>query len=243
MARFYVGTSGWTYSHWKGSFYPPGLAQSRWFEHYAARFNAVEINATFYRLFSDSTYTKWREQAGADFRYALKAPRAATHEKLLLGCEEELAAFARSSALLEERLGMFLLQVAPSMPFDLPRLQAALQAFPDPTRVAVEFRAEIWRRPAARELLERLGAAYVSVDSPAMRPTGWLTGPRAYVRLHGRAQMYASNYSDAELAEFAALAQSFAARGAAEVYIFFNNDVGGFAPWNALVLQEMLLGG
>ena len=240
MVRFYTGTAGWSYDHWKGGFFPIGLAKSRWFEHYAERFNAVEVNATFHRIFPDATIIKWREQVSADFRYVLKVPRLVTHEMLLAGCEEEIAAFAGSASLLNDRLGMLLLQVAPSTPYDLGRLRAALQAFPDSARVAVEFRAEVWRQAAVRELLEGLGAAHVSVDAPGMRLSEWLTGPRAYLRLHGRTKMYFSNYSDDELVEIAALARRMAERGAQEVYVFFNNDAAGFAPWNALVVQEIL---
>jgi len=240
MSVFYVGTSGWTYEHWKGDFYPSHLARSHWFEFYARSFRAVEVNATFYRAFADSTYHKWRTQAPPDFRYVLKAPRWITHEKLLVEVEAEIAAFWRSASLLEERLGGALLQVAPQTPYDLGRLRAALQAFPHPARVAVEFRAPSWERPEVRSLLRETSAALVSVDSPRSRLSEWVTGPLAYIRLHGRRRWYADDYSEDELKEIAALARRMADQGAQEVYVFFNNDVGGFAPHNAQMLRKML---
>jgi uncharacterized protein YecE (DUF72 family) len=240
MARFYVGTSGWTYDHWKGLFYPEKLAKNRWFNYYAERFPSVEINATFYRPFADSTYNKWREQVPPGFRYVMKAPKQVTHTKLLNDVEADLEDFWRSASLLEDRLGGVLLQIAPSMPYDLGRLHAALQALGDPTRAAVEFRNKVWDTPEVRALLEQVGAALVSVDSPQSRPTEWVTGRLGYLRLHGRERWYSADYSDADLADFAALLGRMAGRGAEEVYVFFNNDIGGYAPHNALALMKML---
>ena len=237
---FYVGTSGWVYKHWKGTFYPKNLANSRWFDYYKDHFRSVEVNATFYRSFPDSTYIKWREQVDDEFRYVLKVPRLITHYKRLEDCEEDIRSFWRSASLLEDRLGMVLLQLSPNVPCDLERVKDALKAFGDPGRVAVEFRAECWQETPVRPLLEELGAAYVNVDSPYEHPAGWVTGPRAYIRLHGRGGMYTSDYNLEALDETAAMARQLADQGAKEIYIFFNNDVGGHAPKNALALQEML---
>jgi hypothetical protein len=151
--RFMIGTSGWTYEHWKGCFYPPDLPKSRWFEHYASQFHTVEINATFYRSFSDETYKKWKARAPQGFGYVLKAPQLITHRKYLLDVDADIAAFHRSCALLEDRFEMILLQVAPNMPIDPGRLQKALQAFPDPSKVAVEFRRPEWFTPETLSML------------------------------------------------------------------------------------------
>lgn len=237
---FYVGTSGWTYDHWRGDFYPMKLARTRWFDYYAERFTSVEVNATFYRVFNDTTFEKWRTQVGPDFRYVLKVPRQITHEKHLAGCEEDIRVFCHSASLLGDRLGMLLVQIAPDMPYDLALLRSALTAFEDPSQVAVEFRAEYWRSEAVRSLLEELGTVHVSVDSPTTRLSEWVTGKAAYIRLHGRSGWYDSNYSPGELNEIATLAHQMADRGAEKVYIFFNNDVGGYAPHNALALAEIL---
>jgi uncharacterized protein YecE (DUF72 family) len=237
---FYIGTSGWTYDHWRGDFYPMKLARTRWFDYYAERFTSVEVNATFYRVFTDTTFEKWRTQVSPDFRYVLKVPRLITHEKHLSGCEEDIHVFCHSASLLGDRLGMLLLQIAPDMPYDLGLLRSALTAFEDPCQVAVEFRAEYWRSETVRSLLEELGTVHVSVDSPTTRLSEWVTGPAAYIRLHGRSGWYDSNYSPTELNEIAALARQMAERGAEKVYIFFNNDVGGYAPHNALALAEIL---
>jgi len=239
-ATYLIGTSGWTYDDWKGTFYPAGLPRSRWFEYYASRFHAVEVNATFYRAFKDQTYLKWKEQAPEGFGYVLKAPRVITHRKYLVDAGVEIGNFCRSASLLGERLEMILLQVAPQTPVDLQRLDQALRTFPDPGRVAFEFRKPAWYTPEVCGLLRGYGAAFVNVDSPRQELTSVLTSPRAYLRLHGRQRWYEYDYSPAELREIARLARELAERGAEWVYIFFNNSIKGFAPANALALRDLL---
>ncbi len=239
-ARIRVGTSGWTYAHWKGPFYPEDLPKSRWLEFYAGNFETVEINATFYGTFKDTTYQSWRARAPQGFQYVLKAPRLITHRKYLQDVTEDIRQFTRSAGLLEEKLGGFLLQIAPDMPYDPGRLKTVLQAFEDASRVAVEFRRQEWLNDEVRGLLAESGAAFCSVDSPQTRPLEWATGKMAYLRLHGRKRWHAYDYTQEELREIAALARKMADSGAESVYVFFNNDFEGRAPRNARVLTEML---
>lgn len=236
----FVGTSGWTYDHWHGSFYPPDLAKSRWFDYYAGHFNSVEINATFYRAFQDQTYLKWKARAPLGFGYVLKAPKNITHRKLLRDVEADIQDFCRSAALLGEKFEMILLQAAPGLPYDPGLLRSALQAFDDPARVAVEFRHPRWYNPQIERLLSSLGAAFCNVDSPGQDLTEILTSERAYLRLHGHEQWYASDYSADDLLRIAGLIRRLVGRGARRVYVFFNNDFGGYAPFNALALQTLL---
>lgn len=238
--KFLVGTSGWSYSHWKGVFYPGGHPQKRWFEYYAKRFPTVEINATFYRFFPDGTYNNWRERAPGGFLYVLKTPRLITHRKKLLNAGGDIKRFAESASLLGDRFGLVLLQLAPGLPYDPERLREALGAFGDPGKVAVEFRHEDWLTGEVRELLGELGAAFCAADSPKSEPLDWVTGETAYIRLHGRKKWYAYDYTESELDGIAALARRMSRLGAKRVYIFFNNDLGGYAPKNALTLMGML---
>jgi uncharacterized protein YecE (DUF72 family) len=237
---FFVGTSGWTYDHWKGCFYPESLPKRQWFDYYASRFSAVEINATFYRAFNDRTYVNWRERAPQGFGYVLKAPKTITHRKYLVDVEEDIQDFCRSTALLEDRLEMILLQVAPGTPYDLGRLQKALLAFSHPDRVAVEFRNPRWFSEEVKNLLMATGATFCNPDSPRQKLTNILTSNRAYLRLHGRKHWYSYNYSHEELKEISEVARELAYRGARRVYIFFNNDFEGYAPANALALLDIL---
>jgi uncharacterized protein YecE (DUF72 family) len=239
---FRIGTSGWNYPHWKGLFYPEGWPKTRWFEYYATRFSTVEVNATFYRRFQDQTYHKWRERVTQEFRYVLKAPKLITHRKYLVDVEGEIQEFCRSAALLEEKLGLILLQLAPSTPYDPERLKKALLAFDDPRKVAVEFRHKRWLTEETKGLLQGVGAVFCSADSPKSKLLDWVTSETAYIRLHGRKHWYDYNYSEAELKEIREMARHMTQQGARSVYVFFNNDFGGHAVKNALSLMQMLDG-
>ena len=237
---YFIGTSGWTYAHWKGRFYPEGLPQKNWFGYYASQFSAVEVNATFYRTFKEQTYHNWRQRAPQGFGYVLKAPRLITHRKFLLDVEQDIRTFYQSCNLLQEKFEMILLQVAPNMSYNPARLRTALQAFPDPTRVAVEFRRSEWFCQETQDILRAAGATICDVDSPRQKLSGLITSRCAYLRLHGRGHWYSYNYTLDELGEIARIARDLANRGAERVYIFFNNDFEGYAPANARLIQQML---
>jgi uncharacterized protein YecE (DUF72 family) len=237
---FHVGTSGWTYDDWKGRFYPAGLARSRWFEYYSSQFSTVEVNATFYRAFKDDTYRGWKNKAPKDFLYVLKAPRTITHQKHLIDVEEDIQNFIRSGLLLDDLLGMILLQVAPNTPYDLKRLKQALLEFPDPSIVAVEFRNPDWISTQTETLLRDLGASFCNADSPIQKLTHALTSKRAYIRMHGRRKWYSDLYRDDELVEIENVARDLAHSGASEVYVFFNNDYYAYACANARTLIGLL---
>jgi len=239
-STFFVGTSGWTYDHWKGLFYPENLPKKRWFDYYASQFSAVEVNATFYRTFKDQTFHNWRERAPQGFGYVLKAPQLITHRKYLLDVDDNIHAFYQSCSLLQRKFEMILLQVAPNMPYDLKRLEKALSSFPDPARVAVEYRRPEWLNQDTMQLLREVGATICNVDSPQQQLSDYLTSDKAYLRLHGRKHWYSYNYPIDELREIAQLAQRLVQRGANRVYIFFNNDFEAYAPANALTLLELL---
>ncbi|MFQ5772543.1 MAG: DUF72 domain-containing protein, partial [bacterium] len=183
--QFLVGTSGWSYPHWQGPFYPNDWPKSRWFEYYSQKFKTVEVNATFYRTFKDQTYHKWRQRVSGDFSYVLKAPRLITHRKYLSDVKELIKGFWRSAALLENRLGLILLQLAPGTPYDPERLRTALLNFDDPGKTAVEFRHKKWFTEETRDLLKEVGAVFCTADSPKTELMDWVTSDVAYIRLHG----------------------------------------------------------
>jgi uncharacterized protein YecE (DUF72 family) len=243
MSILFIGTSGWTYDHWRGVFYPEDLARAKWFSYYADCFNTVEINATFYRTFQDQTYINWRKKAPQGFRYVLKAPRIITHRKYLVDVTEEIKAFEHSASLLEETLGLILLQLAPGTPYDIQRLRAVLLAFNEPQKVAVEFRHTRWFTDETFTLLRELGVSFCNPDSPRNKLTDIVTSPQGYLRLHGRKQWYAYDYSGQELDEIAETFWRMADNGAESIYVFFNNDYEGCAPKNAAWLKKIILDG
>ena len=237
---YFVGTSGWNYPEWRACFYPSDLPQSRRLEHYATRFKAVEINATFYRSFKDQTYHNWYARTPDDFRFVLKAPRLITHVKHLDNVSEEIQAFDRSAHLLAEKLGLILLQIAPDTPYDLRRLSGALSVFRQPSKVAIEFRRQNRQVEDVIDLLHNFGAVWVNSDYPGNRLDDRLISDVGYLRLHGRRCWYADQYTAEEIAEIAKLTKQMVDRKAKAVYIFFNNTVNGYAAQNALELQELL---
>jgi len=239
-SSFLVGTSGWSYEHWKERFYPKGLAKTRWFDYYVNLFPTVEINATFYGHFKDETFFNWRDRTPPDFKFVLKAPKLITHQKLLLDAKEDIRQFWQSASLLGEKLALVLLQIAPDMPYDPDRLRQAIQTFGNPAQVAVEFRREDWFNEDIRDLLKEIGAVYCDAESPRFQLKSWVTASTGYMRLHGRHSWYAYNYSEEGLRELAARARQMQDNGAERVYIFFNNDLEGYAPANALALMEIL---
>lgn len=237
---FIIGTSGWNYKEWKGEFYPEGLPQKSWLSFYQKTFKIVEINATFYRLFADSVFEKWRLQAKKDFKYIIKVPRIITHRKYLLNCKRMIKKFCRSVSLLDNKLALVLLQLPPNMPYDVKRLKNAILCFDHPKKVVVEFRNEKWYTDEVREMLQEIGCVFCAADSPKTRLCSWVTSKTAYIRLHGRKKWFDYKYSKNELREIADFAQEIKKKGAKKIYILFNNDYYAYAIKNATDLNKML---
>src|SRR6267142_1690962 len=150
-----VGCSGWQYKHWRGDFYPADLPQSRWLEYYAARFDTVEINNTFYRLPKAATFTVWGRRAPRGFVYAVKASRFLTHMKKLKEPDEPIRRFFSRATHLGRAFGPVLYQLPPGWPVNLERLETFLKALPCRRRHAMEFRDPSWHSDAVFALLRR----------------------------------------------------------------------------------------
>lgn len=238
--KFFIGTSGWTYNHWVNKFYPEDLPKTKWFLHYCKYFSAVEINATFYRRFKEQTYIKWKNQVSENFSYVLKAPRIITHRKFLINAEDDINSFSHSASLLENKLGLILLQLAPHTKYDPELLAKTISLFNNPRKLAIEFRNNQWLNDEIYKILKESGAVYCNADSPGTSLIDWVTSETAYIRLHGRKNWYSYNYSRRELAEVISLVEYYAEKGIKKIYIFFNNDFEGNAPRNALLIMEML---
>jgi uncharacterized protein YecE (DUF72 family) len=238
--NFYIGTSGWTYDHWKNKFYPGDLAKAKWFMYYCKYFSAVEINATFYRRFKDQTYIKWKNRVNESFRYVLKAPRIITHRRFLINADDDIKSFTNSASLLGDKLGLILLQLAPRTKYDPELLKNTILLFNNPQKLAIEFRNKQWLNDEIYAILKESGAVFCNADSPGTSLIDWITSDTAYLRLHGRKNWYSYNYSDKELTEISLLVKYFTEKGIKSIYIFFNNDFEGYAPRNALSIMEIL---
>src|SRR4029078_3712195 len=140
----YVGTSGYSYKEWKGSFYPEKIPAKEMLRYYSERLSTVEINATFYRMPQPSMLENWKEQVPPEFRFSLKASQRITHFKRLKETEEETKYFLETASVLGDQLGVVLFQLPQNMKKDLLRLETFLKQLPPETRAAFEFRHPTW---------------------------------------------------------------------------------------------------
>lgn len=238
--NLYIGTSGYVYSHWVGSFYPPELKRSGWFEYYASQFNSVEINYTFYHIPGQATLKKWKKLAPDGFIYVLKASRLITHTKKWNSAEYLLWKFLKLTEFLGDKCGPVLLQFPPSFA-DESVVERLLLKVKPPHRVAIEFRnATLLDSERIRKVLAGSNAAFCVASSPKIKPRFVVTADFVYIRFHGERQMYRSSYSDEELLPFAEFAKSQLADGR-DVFAFFNNDAEGHAIHNAKRLKKLIL--
>jgi uncharacterized protein YecE (DUF72 family) len=237
--RARVGCSGWQYKHWRGDFYPGELPQSKWFEHYAATFDTVEINNTFYRLPERATFASWARRAPRGFEFAVKASRFLTHMKKLKDPDEPLDRLFSRMRALDVHLGPVLYQLPPGWKVDADRFRTFLEALPRGARHVVEFRDPSWYGAEIRELLAKHRVALCLHDMPGSAPGRDATGPFVYVRFHGATSKYGGAYSDARLRGWAEWLNARRDEGC-DVYAYFNNDVGGHAPRDAVTLRRVL---
>lgn len=220
--RIRVGTSGYSYTAWRGSFYPEGLRPEEMLAFYATRFTAVEINNTFYRMPKREVLAHWAAQArgNADFAFVLKASQRITHRKRLVGAESELGYLLDNAAALGEALGPVLFQLPPFARCDVAHLRDFLALLPATARAAFEFRHASWDDDDVRAALRERGAALVVSDSPDEPHTGALpdSADWGYLRLRR------GDYDDAALR---AWAERILAQPWREAYVFFKHEDDG----------------
>lgn len=231
-----VGCSGYQYPHWRGRLYPKELPKRAWLEHYAARFDTVEINNTFYRLPSAETLEGWRERVPRGFLFALKFSRYGSHMKRLKDPEASLEPFFELAERLGPRLGPVLVQLPPQMKADAGRLDAFLAAAPRRRRIAVELRDPSWLREPVLRVLERRRAALVLHDLQPDPPRA-ITADWTYLRFHGTGPRYSGGYSAQKLAAVARRVRAWRAEGI-DVHAYFNNDARGRAVEDAEALRR-----
>jgi uncharacterized protein YecE (DUF72 family) len=237
-----IGTSGWSYDHWQGVLYAPGLPSARRLAVYASEFDTVELNASFYRWPRDTTFASWRDRLPAGFELAVKAPRGLTHGRRLYSPEPWPERIQNALHALGDRRGPLLVQLPPNLERDDARLDYFLGTLPAWIRVVVEPRHPSWFDDGVYDLLERHGAALCVMSGASLPCVLRATAPFVYVRLHGpdTSTLYAGSYSDADLAWWADRIREWQAQGR-DVSAYFNNDGAGHAVRNARTLRAMLL--
>lgn len=240
-----IGTSGWMYDGWRGPFYPRDLPKRRWFEHYAARFDAVELNATFYRLPAAETVERWAAAAPSGFEYSVKLGAFGSHRMKLANAESWLPNHVDRFSRLGATLGATVVQLPPRWRRSVDRLDEFLAVAEDVApgwHWAVELREPSWIHDDVFDVLRRRGAALVVHDLLAGLPVV-ATAPWVYVRLHGPAapeRPYQGAYGVRRLRRWAERLRRWADGGVA-ARVFFNNDVGGAAVRDAELLRRLLV--
>jgi uncharacterized protein YecE (DUF72 family) len=234
----HIGTSGWSYKHWLGTFYPQGTKAKEQFPYYIKYFNTVEINNTFYRLPKKETFQNWKNEVPDDFIYVIKASRYITHMKKLHDPEKSTAVFLEHAAILGKNLGAILFQLPPSMKADAKILSEFLDQLPTTTRYVFEFRNSSWYQKGIYDLLQKHNCAFCIYELDRHLSPIEITADFVYLRLHGPGKKYQGDYDDKTLSGWARLCEKWLKTK--DVFVYFDNDEKGYAAFNAIRLKELI---
>jgi Uncharacterized conserved protein len=221
-ARIVVGTSGYNYPEWRGTFYPEKLSTSKMLAYYAERFPTVEINYTFYRIPTEKLLTGWADGTPASFSFTLKAPRRITHDSKLQRCEDLTQTFCRTARSLGPKLATLLFQLPPNFKKDSDRLKAFLELLPDGTRAAFEFRHESWFDADVFDALRARNIALCVADSDKLHSPVEITADYGYFRLRDE------GYQQADIERWAQTIGGL--QGLSDVFVYFKHEEQGLGP-------------
>ena len=232
-----IGTSGWSYKHWREIFYPEAVPVAQWLGFYSRHFETVEVNATFYRLPRQETLDKWYQETPGNFLWAVKASKFITHTRRLNDPSEPLERLYNAAERLKGKLGPILFQLPPSLSFDRKLFISFCNNLNHSYRHALEVRHPSWIDTQVFEILKGHNMAFCISDTAGKYPFHEaITADFMYIRLHGSQKLYASEYSEDELQEWGKKIRGWDM----ETYIYFDNDFHGFAVKNAKRLKEIL---
>ena len=232
----FIGTSGYNYPEWKGSFYPPDLPAARMLPFYGERFSSVEINYTFYRMPNAKLVTGWAAQVPAGFRFTLKAPRRITHDRKLKDVADPVRGFCEVAAELGPQLGALLFQLPPTFKKDLGVLDAFLDVLPPKVSGAFEFRHDSWLDDEVYARLRDRNLALCIADSEKRSTPVIATADFAYLRLRDE------GYTEQHIAQWADKVRDLAAT-CKDVYVYFKHEDEGKGPYFGELLKQKLAAG
>ena len=234
MARIWLGTSGFSYKEWRPLFYPEGLPEKQFLQHYSRRLNSVEIDYTFYRMPSEKVIHAWKAATPENFRFTLKASQQITHRQRLKVPSEALDYFVNVVPGLESRLGLVLFQLPPFFKCDLGRLENFLSVLPRGVPAAFEFRHESWFVEDVYKLLRRYQVGLCIHDADDHTTPAEITAPFTYVRLRR------SEYTEAQRGEWQNRIRGWA-RDGIEVFAYIKHEDNPNAPLIALEFAQGLV--
>jgi uncharacterized protein YecE (DUF72 family) len=237
----HIGTSGWSYDHWQSILYPPETRPWHRLAYYVQQFQTVELNTSFYRWPTVAAFKSWQRRLPPGFLFCAKAPRYLTHTKRLYAPEPWIEKIKACWHELGDRRAVILVQLSPNFAVDYERLRYFLQQVPSWIRLSVEFRHPSWHQEAIFGLLEQYGAAYCIMSGAGLPCVLRATAPFVYVRLHGPDPqfLYGGSYSHNDLCWWAGRIREWEGQGK-DVFVYFNNDGGGNAVFNAITLRSLL---
>ena len=236
MNKIYIGTSGWSYEHWKDNFYPSNLKTNLWLNHYAKQFSTVEINSTFYRTPVNATVNNWFEQVPKNFIFSIKASRYITHIKRLYDCQESLEYFFNVSKGLKSKAGPILFQLPPSFKLNQERFTEFVSSLSSEYQYVFEFRHPSWYVDDIYRLLKKKKIALCITDLKGNLTPEEITADFTYIRLHGPHKAYQGSYSLTALKSW----QKKIEKWQVDTYCYFDNDEKGYAVQDAMTLQNLL---
>ena len=229
----WVGTSGYNYPEWKGSFYPQKLPTAQMLPYYSERFTTVEINYSFYRMPNEKILAGWSRETPATFKLTLKAPKRITHDARLRDCAQALGHFLRVANTLGPKLGALLFQLPPYFKKDLGVLDAFLAELPAGVCAAFEFRHASWLDEEVYTRLQARNLALCIADSEKTTTPVRMTADYAYFRLRDE------GYTPADIAKWAQTIRTQTA-SCRDVYVYFKHEEAGTGPEFArLLLREL----
>jgi len=230
--RYLIGTSGYNYPEWRGSFYPEKFPTAKMLAYYSERFNTVEVNYTFYRIPTVKLLEGWAQGTPDDFTFTLKAPRRITHDSKLKNVADLTQTFCKTATSLGSKLGVLLFQLPPTFKRDDAVFDGFLETIPEGTRAAFEFRHESWHDEAVFEMLRRRNLALCIADSEKMSTPLVSTADYSYYRLRDE------GYQSADIERWAGIIKGQAASNAS--YVYFKHEEQGKGPEFAQALMALL---
>ncbi|HYG83667.1 MAG TPA: DUF72 domain-containing protein [Verrucomicrobiae bacterium] len=248
-AAILIGTSGWHYQDWIGSFYPADIIGYNELRFHAQHFSTVENNSSFYRIASQATYQTWDRMTPPGYKFSIKLNKLITHyHRLELTDEviERIQYILETTAVLKDKRGAILVQLPASFHVDIQRLATFLHFFAKAVRaqdhpfdIAIEFRNKQWFTSETYDLLRKYNVALTAAQSSRYPGVRQQTADIAYIRFHGPEKLFASSYSNEALEDWANYINSLAAT-TRTIYVYFNNDFHGYAIANAKTLMQLL---
>lgn len=238
--ELFIGTSGWQYDEWKDDFYE-GVPKKDWLQYCAGHFNSLEVNATHYRMQSEKTQQHWLESTPDKFVFSIKGHRYITHSQQLRDAGESIDRARTNYRPLAAKLGVVLWQLPPQLKIHLDRLDDFTRELTDrwpEVRHAIEFRHRSWFDGEVEQQLAKRDVAVCQSDAADWPIWEAVTTDLVYLRFHGHTRTYASRYSRRLLADWAQRIQGWLGENR-QVYAYFDNDIEGAAPYDALRLAQL----